>query len=161
MEHLDLPVLDTDESTVVGREVLEVEPLLDGGFRLLHSPAFVWGIAAGDVIDLVPSELTGFRLRSRAGNVAVVAAVSEDTPENSDLVQALISAVDALGGVHEGGPGNAMVFTIPVRAGFGRIEAAFNSFTSNCAGASWWYGNVLDKHDQPLRWWDERSSDRG
>ena len=159
MEHLDLPALDHDENTIVGREVLEVEPLSDGGYRLLHSPAFVWGIAGGDVIDLVPSNLAGFRVRSRAGNVAVVLALDEETPKDSRIAQHLIADVAGLSGVYEGGPGKSMVFTIPVRAGFPQIEAVFNSFTTECSGATWWFGNVFDRHDRPLGWWEERSSD--
>jgi hypothetical protein len=61
--------------------------------------------------------------------------------------------------VYDGGPGKAMVFTIPVRAGFPQVEAAFDSLTNECSGATWWFGNVFDKHNRPLRWWEERSSD--
>lgn len=156
MEHLSLPVLDNDETKVIGREVLEVERLQDGGFRLLHSPAYVWGIAYGDVIDLAPSELSGFRVRSRARNVAIVVVLKDLADKSSDPVQELIAHVNSLGGVCEGGPGRALVFTVPVSVGFVEIESTFNVFIASCEGASWWYGNVLDPHDQPLGWWDEQ-----
>jgi hypothetical protein len=154
MEHLSLPVLDGNETEVVTREVLEVERLQDGGFRLLHSPAYVWGVAAGDVIDLVPTELAGFRVRSRAGNVAVVLTLKDLADKSSDLVRELMAQVNSLGGVCEGGPGRALVFTVPVSAGFGSIESTFNVFCGGLEGAAWWYGNVLDRHDRPLGWWE-------
>ncbi|MFL5576919.1 MAG: DUF4265 domain-containing protein [Gemmatimonadaceae bacterium] len=158
MEHLTLPVLDADESSVVSHEVLEVERLQDGGVRLLHSPAFVRGIAAGDVIDVLPAELAGFRVRSRAGNVAIVVALQDVADKSSDLVRRLVANVISLGGVCEGGPGRALAFTIPVTAGFGQIESAFSSLGAGGDGASWWYANVLDRDDRPLGWWEARSS---
>jgi len=158
-EHLELPVLDSGESRVVSREALEVEALGDGGFKLLHSPAFVWGLAAGDVIDVEPAALSGFRLRSRGGNVAVVAAVREVSQKDSPAGRRLVEEIAALGGVCDGGPGRALVFTIPVRAGFDPIESVFNRFQGACEGAGWWYGNVLDRNDEPLGWWNEVEAD--
>jgi hypothetical protein len=154
MEHLELPVLNSDETKVVSREILEVEPLGDGGITLLHSPAFVWGIAAGDVIDLDPAEPSGFRLRRRAGNVAIVLALNDPADKTSAVASKLIDAIVLLGGVCEGGPPRMIVFTVPVGAGFGPIEATFNAAREALNGASWWYGNVLDRHDRPLGWWE-------
>lgn len=156
MEHLSLPVLDTRETNVVAHEVLEVERLTEG-FRLLHSPAFVWGIAAGDIIELDPAELAGFRVRSRAGNVAIVVALG-DLDKGSAPVQRLITEVERLGGCCEGGPGSSLVFTVPVRAGFRQLESVFDGFRNQGDGVSWWYGNVYDRHDRPLGWWAEAPS---
>ena len=65
----------------------------------------------------------------------------------------LIDAIMLLGGACEGGPPRMLVFTVPVSAGFGPIEATFNAAREGLDGASWWYGNVLDKDDRPLGWW--------
>jgi hypothetical protein len=156
MEHLTLPALDEAETKVATREVLEVERLPDGGFRLLHSPAYVGGIAAGDVIDLDASLLTGLRVRTRSGNLAVVAVVKDDAQKGRARVQELIAEVRALGGIYDGGPKRALVFTIPVSVGFERIEAAFDDFQKDMEGAGWYYGNVLDREGRPLGWWNTR-----
>ncbi|HET6204496.1 MAG TPA: hypothetical protein VFI25_17025 [Planctomycetota bacterium] len=37
----------------------------------------------------------------------------------------------------------------------GPIEAVFDGFRERQNGASWWYGNVLDRKDQALGWWKE------
>ncbi|MCI0585795.1 MAG: DUF4265 domain-containing protein [Planctomycetes bacterium] len=155
MQHLDLPVLDSGETEVVSREVLEVERLGDGGFRLLQSPAFVWGIAAGDVIELDPGALSGLRLRSRAGNLAVVVALPDAADKGAAPIRRLIGDVASMGGVLDGGPERMLVFTIPVKAGFARIESAFNLLQRSLEGAGWWYGNVYDRNDRPLGWWEE------
>ncbi len=123
MQHLDLPVLDPGETKVVSREVLEVERLGDGGFRLLQSPAFVWGIAAAD--------------------------------KGAAPIRRLIGDVASMRGVLDGGPERMLVFTIPVKAGFARIESAFNRLQKSLEGAGWWYGNVYDRNDRPLGWWGE------
>ncbi|HKB16624.1 MAG TPA: DUF4265 domain-containing protein [Planctomycetota bacterium] len=160
MEHIALPVLDPGETKVVSREVLEVERLGDGGLRLLHSPAFIWGIAAGDVIDVDPSVLAGLRLRSRAGNVAVVVALADAAHKSAPPVRKLLGDVASMGGVLDGGPERMLVFTIPAKAGFGRIESAFDLLQKGLEGATWWYGNVYDRNDRPLGWWEERESSR-
>ena len=71
MEHILLPVLDEARTREVTKEMLEVEPT-STGLRLLHSPAYVDGIAGGDVIELDVAQLSGYRLVSRGGNLAVV-----------------------------------------------------------------------------------------
>jgi len=158
VEHLLLPVLDLEETKVVTKEMMEVERLEDGAFRLLHSPALISGIAGGDVIELDETALSGLRVRSRAGNVAVVVAVKDDAEKGAPAVRSLIEEVAALGGVYEGGPKRTLVFTIPVQAGFERIEAVFDAFRGTQGGAEWWYGNVLDRNDQPLGWWKAQNS---
>jgi hypothetical protein len=57
--------------------------------------------------------------------------------------------------VFDGGPERMLVFTIPVTAGFSRVEAAFNSMAAGVEGSTWWYGNVYENGDttRPLGWW--------
>ena len=157
MEHLTLPALDTDETHVIGHETLEVERLGEQRFRLLHSPAFVWGVAAGDVIELDGGVIAGFQIRSRAGNVAAVVALNDAAEKTGPLVQKLIQDVALLHGRCEGGPTSMLVFTIPVDVGLRRITTLFDGFRASVGGSSWWYGNVLDRHDRLLAWCQEHT----
>lgn len=52
-------------------EVLSVEQISDNHVRLLHSPGFVYGLAAGDEIELQPGTTTGYRVSKHAGNLCV------------------------------------------------------------------------------------------
>jgi hypothetical protein len=47
------------------------------------------------------------------------------------------------------------VFTVPVSAGFGAVEAAFDGYVRRQPGAEWYFGNVYDERDgmTPLNWW--------
>jgi len=123
MQHLTIPVLDEKQQKVISQEVLEAEPTDDGCWRLLHSPAFVWGVARGDVLRLDPSTLCGFVLVARAGNVAVV--VASPSGEEAACRRILEPEIVELGGVCEGGPPRMLVFSIPVAIGFPTIEALF------------------------------------
>jgi hypothetical protein len=68
MQHITLPMFYDDGQLVGGkREVLEVDLVGTKQYQLLHSPAFVDGLAAGDVIELDESLRSGFRLVSLPG----------------------------------------------------------------------------------------------
>jgi hypothetical protein len=151
MEHLTLPVLDANETTEVSKEVVEAEPIEDGCWRLLHSPAFVWGVARGDIVRLDPVRRSGFVVVERAGNLAIVLAVPSG--EESSSRRVLEREIGALGGTCEGGPPRMLVFSIPVSAGFARVEAIFDRACARVPGASWWFGNVYGPKGEPLNWW--------
>jgi Domain of unknown function (DUF4265) len=121
VQHITLPILDETGTQVVSQEVLEVERESDGHIRLTHSPAFVSGIARGDLIALDASPLSGFSIVERGGMVAAV--VSFATVDQKHGAEPQLSAdVQALGGVCEGGPGGALVFSVPASVGFPKIE---------------------------------------
>jgi len=50
-----------------------------------------------------------------------------------------------------------MVFTVPVGAGFPKIEAIFNDLVAAHPEMEWLFGNVYDPGDgvTPLNWWVE------
>jgi hypothetical protein len=152
MEHIDFPVLDESCSRVVTREVIEVEREGPSTVRLLHSPAFVTGIARGDLIELDPNRLSGFRILERGGMLAAVIAFPTER-RRDDAERVLRHEVEALAGVCEGGPGRALVFSIPVRCGFPKIEAFLNEASQRFDGG-WYFGNVHDGNGTPLAWWE-------
>lgn len=53
----------------------------------------------------------------------------------------------------DGGVEKGLVFTIPVKSGFARIEAIFSEFAASREGVYWEYGNVYDGSGEPLNWW--------
>lgn len=151
MEHLTLPVLDEAGTREISKEMLEAEPAKNGCWQLLHSPAFVWGTARGDVIRLEPESLCGFVVVERSGNLAVVMGLPSG--EEAACRRALEPEVVEMGGVCEGGPPRMLVFSIPVSVGFPRVEALFKQACARVAGAQWWFGNVYGPDDAPLNWW--------
>jgi hypothetical protein len=155
MLHITLPVFH-DDGRLATREVLEVEAVAKDQYRLLHSPAYVEGIASGDVIELDDSLRLGFRLISRAGNLAVVVVFGKPEDKSAQAIR-LETSIQAIGGVVDGGPARALVLTVPVSSGFQAVESVLTTFVQQVPGASWWYGNVYEAGDpsRPLNWWNE------
>jgi hypothetical protein len=147
--HVHLLVDGAGGKTV--QEPVHVVDLGDGRFRLLHSPGFVQGIAAGDEFQTL-DEHGAFRILHRSGNIAVqvFSEVSVDT-----VIEEFARRVAEIGGVLDGTIERGMVFTIPIRACFPTIEALFNELVAAHAGMEWLYGNVYDPRDgiTPLNWW--------
>ena len=156
MQHITLPVFH-DDDRLATREVLEVEPVAKNQYRLLHSPAYVEGVAAGDVIELDQSLRSEFRLVSRAGNLAVIAAFEKPEAECSSQAKLLEESIQTIGGVVEGGPGRVLVLTVPASCGFHAVESLLEVLMREVPGTKWWYGNVCEAGDpsQPLNWWDD------
>ena len=146
-----LPVLDDANAQVKTQETLEVEDVPQG-CRLLHSPAFVDGIAGGDVIAVDPEALPGFTIVSRGGNVAVVVLLP-DGDVREQIEREMSPQVQALRGVCDGGPPGVLVFTIPASSGFASIEAVFDTVPGRWPGATWYFGNVYAADQTPLNWW--------
>ena len=133
-------------------EPVHVLPLPSGSFRILHSPGFVQGVAAGDEIAFEGGD-GGFQVLSRGGNLAVQVFASVDmTPQLSELSELAIG----LGGCLDGNISRGAVLTVPVTATFPVIEAALNAFVARHPGHEWFYGNVYSPADgvTPLRWWE-------
>jgi hypothetical protein len=152
MEHVTLPVLDEAGTRVVSHEVLEVERETPRTVRLTHSPAFIAGVARGDLIELDANMLSGFRLLERSGMLAAVVVFSTEE-QKRDAERALDSEVQTLGGVCEGGPGFALVFSMPVRLGFPKVEAFLDDARTRFPGSEWYFGNVYGADGKPINWW--------
>ena len=150
MQHLVLPILDASHSTVEGHETLEMEELGPGLWRLLHSPAFVLGVARGDVVRVDAELLAGFEVRERSGFIAV----SVFLPRGLEApLSSLESSVRKLGGIPEGGPKNVAVFSIPVSVGFSAIEELFTEFSAVQGGVEWAFSNVYGHRGEVLECW--------
>jgi len=154
MEHITLPVFH-DDGRLATREVLEVDLVEGKQYRLLHSPAYLDGLASGDVIELDESLRAGFRLISRGGNLAVIVIFEKDEHKYTPEAQRLEGSLKSLGGILDGGPARVLVFTVPVSAGFHAVETVLGAFLQERHGTHWWYGNVYEAGDpaRPLNWW--------
>jgi hypothetical protein len=112
-------------------EPVHAVDLGDGRFRLLYSPGFVLGIAAGDEFRLLDQH-GAFEVTRRSGNVAVQIFCREPA---APLAEGLARRVAGLDGVLDGRIERGMVFTIPVAAGFQAIESVFDEFVTAHPGS--------------------------
>lgn len=148
-QHIDLLIEYRDGKAA--KEPVHAVDLGDGRFRLLYSPGFVLGIAAGDEFRRLDEGGT-FEIVRRSGNVAV--QVYSRSPVDP-AVQEITRRVTEIGGVLDGKIERGMVFTVPVKAGFSVIEETFNAIVKDHPEMEWFYGNVYDPADgvTPLNWW--------
>jgi len=138
-----------------GTEPVHVEVLDGGRYRLLHSPGFVTGVAAGDEIELL-DKAGHFRVLRRGGNLAVQIFSREPVQPFRDELAAGVRT--RLSGTLDGGIEHGLVFTIPLSTGFGAIEEFFDTFVQTHTETEWLYGNVYDPDTgSPLGWWDATS----
>jgi hypothetical protein len=150
MQHVVLPILAASSSTVAGHETLEMEEASPGLWRLLHSPAFVLGVARGDVVRLDDEVPAGFEVRERSGFIAVSVFLPEAL---GGAINSLASSVQALGGILEGGPKNVAVFSVPVSVGFPAIEKVFTEFSMLHSGVEWVFSNVYGQQGEVMECW--------
>jgi hypothetical protein len=150
---IKLPALDESGKTSM-LEVLEADQLESGALRLVHSPGFVDGLAAGDEIELTTTTPAGYRVVKRSGNLAIWVFFDDEKHVHGPAQSRLRLEAERLGGILDGGSGGSLIFTIPLRAGFDAIREAFDRVTGEIGGTGWTYGNVYDpKTDAPLNWW--------
>lgn len=138
-----------------GEETLPVAALGGGHYRLLASPGFVEGLAAGDEFELDASVACGHRVLRRGGNLCVWFYHAEPLSEESVATADVRLVAESLGGHLDGGYSRMLVLTIPLAAGFDAVAHAFDEAVHRHAGSAWLYGNVYDPSDgmTPLNWW--------
>jgi hypothetical protein len=100
---------------------LPAEPLGRGRYRLLASPGLVEGVAAGDELELSPAEPPGTGSSGEGGQLCVWVYIPDPPPHHTDA--RLTQAAAALGGYLDGGNTRLRVLTVPVSAGFARVES--------------------------------------
>lgn len=134
-------------------EKLQVRELETGAMQLVQSPAFMKGLASGDVIrcDLPNQE---FEIVQRSGNLNL-RVFSRD---NIDvLLEALTPELEKLGGELDIETPRMLVYSIHVSCGFSAIEDILNQHVGKDGRSAWMYGNVYDPVDgtTPLNWWQD------
>jgi hypothetical protein len=135
-----------------GKEPVHVEVLEGGRYRLLYSPGFVVGVAAGDEIEVL-DEAGHFAVVHRGGNLAVQVFSREPVQPLRDELADQVRL--RLSGTLDGSIDRGLVFTIPLSTGFAAIEAFFDRFVRAYPGTEWLYGNVYDPDTgKPLGWWN-------
>lgn len=132
-------------------EKLPVLELATGELQLVKSPAFVKGLASGDVIKFLPA--TGeFEIVQHSGNLSV-RIFSKNTI--SQIADALTPELEKLGGDLDIETARMLVYSIHVSCGFNTIEEIINRALGASGDSIWMYGNVYDPADgeTPLNWW--------
>ncbi len=118
--------------------------------ELSQSPAFVKGVAKGDVVKL-NDQTHQFEVVKRSGNLCIRVFSRGDIEALSDTIT---PEIEKLGGTLDIESPRLLVYSIHVSCGFTAIEAILNRHTEGDDHA-WLYGNVYDPADgtTPLNWW--------
>lgn len=140
---------DPEDKPVVER--LQVKITEDDRCQLVRSPAFIQGLASGDIIKL-DSDRQHFEIVQHSGNLAVRVYSREDVVA---LSEALTPELEQLGGQMDLETDRMLVYSIHVSLGFKTIEDVLNKHMGASSQSIWQYGNVYDPADgqTPLNWW--------
>ncbi|HEY7773502.1 MAG TPA: DUF4265 domain-containing protein [Marinagarivorans sp.] len=130
-------------------EKLQVRVREDDACQLVRSPAFVKGLAGGDIVKL-DKESQQFELTQRSGNLCIRVYSKGDIRPVAEL---LTPRLEKLGGDLDIETPRMLVFSIHVSCGFEAIEAILNESMRD--GSQWLYSNVYSQDDgqTPLNWW--------
>ncbi len=152
MDTINLYVGDSSSGERVF-EQLPVHQLGKNEYQLLASPGLVLGLAKDDKIKYLPDSCE-FQIIERGRNLCIQLYFP---PKSEEYIDSLIQRVrNELNGTIDGMTKKQAVFSIPVEAGFGAVEAMMDEFISKSPDSEWYYGNVYDAEDgeTPLGWWD-------
>jgi len=147
---------------VGGEGKLEAVPAVavgEGRYKILASPGFAPGAAAGDVIELDPDRNGHFKVIERSRNLCIqVFFVNADMEERKRVLDRATVSVRAIGGWLDGGMDVAnshlVIYTIPVDVGFPEVERVMGEIAKEPTFATWMFGNVYgDDGVTPLNWW--------
>ncbi len=132
-------------------EQLQVRELEDGNLQLVQSPVFAKGLAAGDLVKMLP-QTREFDLVQRSGNLSIRVFSKGDISALSD---AITPELEKLGGELERETPRLLSYAIHVSCGFEAIETILNRHVGQDGNSAWVYGNVYDPNDgtTPLNWW--------
>jgi len=119
-------------------------------YLILGTPGLANGCAAGDRVRV--DESGAFVVVERGPNVAVHFYASSAIPE-ADLHELRAPFEHLEAAVEWSEPRRFVVVTVPVDAGFPRIEAIVNEWIGRHPDVEWNYGNVYGEDGAPLGWW--------
>jgi hypothetical protein len=144
------------EKLSIKRESMLAEARGKRKFIIRSIPAFTYGIAYGDEIEILNDEAGEFRVINRSGHVTVRVFLPGGLDKKS--IDQLIEAVSILGGLHEIGKNaisedglSMLLLSIPVSIGFPKIERLMRDLET--IKARWEYGNVYTDDGTALNWW--------
>jgi hypothetical protein len=157
MESLVRVPLKVDH-TRVQREVILAKPSdAPNSFVVQSIPAFVYGVAYGDSVQ-VNEEVSGdFQVIRNSGQVTVRVFVKGDLEKPE--IRSLIDDVCALGGLYEVGkiatdPNQKSLLLISLHISIGLSEIAKLLSSVKATGGQWEYGNIYDENGDQLGWWN-------
>jgi len=140
----------------VDREVVLAKPLGNNRFILQSIPAFIYGLAYGDEIEVENLDTGEFQIVKRGGHVTL--RVFLNGPLDRVEIDELIERATEASGLHEIGKNakantdsSLLLLSVPVSMGFPRIEEAMKAVQS--IDAKWEYGNIYSEDGAPLNWW--------
>jgi len=139
-------------------ERLSVEVVADAKtadeYRLLKSPGFLRGLAAGDRILFPARKEAGFEMLKRSGNLSIRVLRKDDLDA---VAQVLSPELELLDGSLDQQTLRLLVYSIHVSIGFQTLEILLDRIIGQFPGTVWYYGNVYDPADgvTPLDWWQE------
>lgn len=148
MEKINVSPVEPDPATPATRKVPGAQ------YRLLNSPAFIRGLAAGDKIRYPAETETGYEILKRSGNLCI-RVLRKDNME--EVAQVLTPELELMDGSLDLQSPRLLVYSIHVSIGFQAIEIILDRVTGQFPGTVWYYGNVYDPTDgvTPLDWWQE------
>ena len=134
-------------------EKLQVRELENGQLQLVQSPAFVKGLASGDVIRC-DSPNQEFEIVQHSGNLSIRVFSRDDI---NVVAEALTPELEKLGGELDVETPRMLVYSIHVSCGFNTIETILNRYVGHDGSGAWMYGNVYDPVDGEtlLNWWQD------
>ena len=137
-----------------GQAIVERLPVRineDDSCQLVKSPAFIRGLASGDVIQLTPNTQE-FVIKKHSGNLCIRVYAKQDL---ASINEQLTPELEKLGGELDMETPRFLVYSIHVSCGFDAIEGILNRHVGK--EAMWMYGNVYDPIDgtTPLNWWHD------
>lgn len=140
---------DANGQPVVERLQVKVDE--NNQCQLVKSPAFIKGLASGDIIKL-NRETGEFELQQHSGNLCIRVISKGDI---RPIAEQLGAEMEKLGGDLDIETPRMLVFSIHVSCGFKNIEDLLNKHMNS--ETAWFYGNVYNPDDgtTPLNWWND------
>jgi len=123
----------------------------EDSFQLVKSPAFIRGLASGDIVQLIP-DTKEFHIKQHSGNLCIRVYAKSNLESINDQ---LTPELEKLGAELDTETPRFLVYSIHVSCGFKAIESVLNKYVESDQQAMWAYGNVYDPADglTPLNWW--------
>jgi hypothetical protein len=137
---VELPILDDTGMRTLGREKLQVTRLPGHRIQLLRTPAYVAGLARGDIVRLDSGLLCGFHVVEFGGMLgAAVAFLSIAERRRARMVAT--HAVGEVDAVVDGEKGPLLILSFPKALGLDRIIIFLHELCQQFPGAQWYLLN--------------------